>query len=79
MIFSWKTPFYAVKSLFINIIGFVKTRRLLVKPEVAAKRLSICQNCMLYESESAQCQVCTCFMPAKVTLRAEKCPQGFWK
>ncbi len=76
---TWKTPVSLVVSLWRNFWGWVRTRRLLAPPERAAARMKTCHGCLLYDSASGQCTECTCFVAAKVALRAEKCPHGFWK
>lgn len=52
-------------------------RRFLGRPEVvpasiAGARRAICEACPHYEN--SQCQLCTCFVPLKVLLSTESCP-----
>jgi hypothetical protein len=44
--------------------------------EKASERLQICQGCD--ELKNGRCQVCQCFVAAKVKLATEKCPLGKW-
>jgi hypothetical protein len=49
----------------------------LVDPEVAAERYSICEQCPNL-TEEARCTECGCFMKKKVNLAASSCPIEKW-
>ncbi len=53
-------------------------RRSVAPREVAFKRLSVCWECPSMDRESKQCLKCLCYLPLKVSLTTEKCPEGKW-
>lgn len=57
---------------------FVKTGTVRAPQEVQAARLAACRKCESYDALSVRCRQCGCFLSAKVTLVAEKCPLGLW-
>jgi len=42
------------------------------------EKYKICQGCEKFISLTKQCKVCMCFMPFKVKLENESCPEGKW-
>ena len=50
----------------------------LATPEVQAERKRICQACPRYLAESDRCSLCGCYLSAKRTMGAERCPEGKW-
>lgn len=46
--------------------------------ELATQRLNICKACPELIKITGQCKQCGCFMGAKTTLEAAKCPLGKW-
>lgn len=43
------------------------------------RRLSICESCEWFVSESKRCQQCGCLMTIKVTLKQASCPIHKWE
>lgn len=64
-----------VLGWFMFLLKFKKTE--------AAKRLDICHGCIYgaknkIEQWDNSCKICGCFMPAKVLVDNESCPDGKW-
>lgn len=49
-----------------------------ISKEEADQRFEICKMCPKLIQLTKQCIECGCFMPAKTTLEAAKCPLGKW-
>jgi len=47
--------------------------------DMSKNRLSICQNCSLFNESTHVCSECHCFMPVKTRLKGSSCPIGKWK
>lgn len=65
-----------------NFIEAVKKHnangRKIVSPRVQMLRQETCVQCSLYYPRTKQCKKCGCFIPAKVRMESEKCPDGKW-
>lgn len=46
--------------------------------ELSEQRFNICKACPELVQLTKQCKKCGCFMLAKTTLQAAKCPIGKW-
>jgi len=46
--------------------------------ELAKKRISICFSCTNYKQKINRCNICGCFMPAKVRSINSSCPLKKW-
>jgi hypothetical protein len=57
--------------------AWARRYEILADEEDARKRLIHCEFCSAL-SRSRQCDVCTCFVDAKVLLNPEECPVGKW-
>lgn len=42
------------------------------------ERMSICETCEHYKTQTSQCGVCGCFMPIKTRSLNTKCPKNLW-
>tara|TARA_Y100000310_G_C20516496_1_gene731450 strand:+ start:374 stop:805 length:432 start_codon:yes stop_codon:yes gene_type:complete len=49
-----------------------------VPANVKEERISICQGCEHYNSESTRCNECGCFINIKADWASEKCPIDKW-
>jgi hypothetical protein len=52
--------------------------KIFVNKEQATQRYEICKNCNQLNNIVKICNVCNCFMPAKVTLSSSYCPKSKW-
>jgi hypothetical protein len=53
--------------------------RVFCPKEVAEQRMGVCRDCENFgKTVPKVCDVCSCFMPAKVMLRKYACPVGKW-
>lgn len=43
------------------------------------ERKRICEACPQYDELFSQCNRCGCFVPLKIELLTESCPDGRWK
>lgn len=50
-----------------------------VDDQTREKRLATCHACPYYDPHYFQCNRCGCFVPLKVELSSESCPEGKWK
>lgn len=50
----------------------------LVPDEVSSARLDICKQCDKFRRFVHTCNMCGCYMPAKVKLKSANCPAGKW-
>jgi len=41
-------------------------------------RAQICAKCKHLNNTTKFCKLCRCFIPAKITVKKEKCPFGYW-
>lgn len=41
-------------------------------------RAEICSRCKELNKMNKFCKICGCFIPAKITVKKEKCPVGYW-
>jgi hypothetical protein len=57
---------------------FIKPSTEFVSKVDAAKRLDICKACPKIINPTLQCDICKCFMGAKVHLEKATCPIGKW-
>lgn len=58
-------------------------KRLLDDPTIAPRsvskeRMSVCESCDRYRSESQTCEICGCFMPLKTVSANMACPIDKW-
>lgn len=69
---SWRAPlrFFAAIGRVIHNLYFGK--RVGVSEEVVKQRESICSNCP--HNDDSMCSLCSCFIPVKVLLASEQCP-----
>jgi rRNA maturation endonuclease Nob1 len=44
----------------------------------AKDRLAQCQNCAKFNPDTSFCNVCGCYMPAKVLIPIVSCPDNYW-
>ena len=44
----------------------------------AKNRLEQCKNCPKFDSIASECQMCGCYMPAKVLIPIGTCPDKKW-
>jgi hypothetical protein len=44
----------------------------------AGERLLACNDCNFYKQEASKCEICGCYMYAKVLLPNATCPVGKW-
>ena len=44
----------------------------------AVDKMKICLQCDEFRKSTKQCKICNCFMPVKVRLPGQKCPEGKW-
>ncbi len=42
------------------------------------EKYEICKKCENFISLTKQCKICMCFMPFKVKLKMNPCPEGKW-
>lgn len=50
-----------------------------VRKQEGELRFSICSSCDQLNKESHKCGLCGCYMPAKVLVMNERCPQLLWR
>lgn len=55
----------------LNEFGFTEA------PEYSKERLSICNGCDKRKNDI--CSTCGCYVPAKVLVKEEKCPNSLWQ
>lgn len=48
-----------------------------INDEYVKQRAKICFNCKL-KNELIFCKVCGCYIPAKITVKSEECPNKYW-
>lgn len=65
-----------VGNLLASAARFVASGLKFSTKEEAAARLAVCTPCPQYNL--GRCNVCGCFLVAKVVLKEEKCPIGKW-
>ncbi len=78
MIFRVGMLLLGVKAAWRSFWALLRGKPVFVSPETADSRLDVCEGCVFFDSHSRQCTVCACFVDAKVMLREETCPNGFW-
>jgi len=61
-----------------NIAGKIFTNGVLATPEVAKKRLRICNACPYLLRTTRNCKKCLCFVDAKVKYKDQKCKLDKW-
>lgn len=61
-------------SIFDHIDKFLDKETL----DLSKKRLSMCQECKHFNSDTKRCGICSCFMEAKTRLRNANCPIEKW-
>ena len=54
------------------------TGRFLATEEMAGTRMEICSACVNFRKEAARCEICGCYMKAKMMLSEARCPIGKW-
>jgi len=42
------------------------------------ERARICNDCVHISRNNSFCKICGCYIPAKITVKKEKCPFNFW-
>lgn len=42
------------------------------------ERAQICNRCVHRNKSSNMCKLCGCYIPAKITVKKEKCPFNYW-
>ncbi len=52
-------------------------KHLLASSELREQRISVCEQCIEL-TKWKRCRVCGCFMPLKVWISTEQCPQKKW-
>jgi len=72
---------YRIKEFGVAITsGFVPD-------DIAEARYNVCKDCEYYGIESSGnslmfergCEICYCYLPAKVLFKDSNCPKDFWK
>jgi len=66
------------QSVINNIKQVMAGGNLRCESEETIRRLSICKACPLYIADKSRCSICGCYLKVKVTLQAERCPNGLW-
>ena len=54
------------------------TGKFCANEEVIVARNNICAACSRFKNDSARCEICGCYIKAKIMLFAAKCPIGNW-
>ena len=55
-----------------------KGRNVFCPNNIVSERMSICNGCPDFVTNSSQCKQCGCFMSAKTRLKKSSCPIGKW-
>jgi len=42
------------------------------------QRAQICYRCVNLNKKNKFCKLCGCYIPAKITVKKEKCPFSYW-
>lgn len=71
-------PLKLVEAAFCAFIYWFRGYEIIVPGPVEDSRLSKCENCLDFDSEIRQCNICTCFVDAKVVIASERCPKHKW-
>lgn len=58
--------------------AIINNERIISNQEEAKKRLDICSKCPNLSKSGGRCDICGCFVVAKVKLDFESCPAGKW-
>jgi len=56
----------------------IQTGNIFASEEMAKIRLDICKACEFFDTNSARCNQCGCFMTTKVKVIAAFCPKNKW-
>jgi hypothetical protein len=79
MILKLRTVPNALLAIWRITVALFKSTPLMVKPEVAHLRHSICKSCTeKYLPDTDQCLECTCFCSIKTLYTTESCPLNRW-
>lgn len=66
--------FKGVKGLVKSSLGID-----LASEETIKKRKEVCYKCeYLIKQTFLKCGICKCYISAKVRIKSESCPKGFW-
>lgn len=55
-----------------------KGRNVFCPSNIVNERMSICNGCPEFVTNTSQCKQCGCFMSAKTRLKKSSCPIGKW-
>lgn len=78
MIFRPSSIPHLASAVIRAVVRWWNRAEVIASPQLADKRLEVCERCPFFEEESRQCNVCTCFVDLLVELKGERCPKGFW-
>ena len=56
----------------------IEGKKILSEKELSDLRMSICEGCPSYSSDSKKCNECGCFMPMKTKFETSTCPKNKW-
>jgi len=67
-------------NLYNDILSITKNalsnKQVIVSSDISQSRLDICESCENFNNDT--CNICGCFMPAKVKFAPTKCPIDKW-
>jgi len=66
-----------IKTVTKAATKFVASGLKILPKEISNERLAICKGCSFLGKHNI-CSSCGCFVPAKVKLPHEECPEGLW-
>lgn len=72
-------PITFAVSVWRAFIYWARFGRLEASPTEISRRRHLCDICVHLSDLTRQCDICTCFVDAKILLRSEFCPNGRWK
>jgi len=58
--------------------AIINNHKIISEKDQAKKRLDICNKCPNLSKKGGRCDLCGCFVVAKVKLEFETCPAGKW-
>lgn len=74
----WQTAANACRALMRMTVRSYQGDPLLAPEAVKEARLRICRGCVCNAEDRRRCEVCGCFVIAKVMFTTERCPKGYW-
>lgn len=75
---DYPSIFQMAQNTVTSAIDYIKDGMKNASDEEIARRLSICEECPLYNKEQRRCTDCGCFVSIKTVARSARCPKDKW-